>query len=105
MELRCRRGYSAAPALQLMHDEAISRRTKLRLEADSAREEQEKRAMELRCRRDRSAQEQELEAAAARHKLSVQALQKEQERTLQDEEHSQQLRYAQERANIELLAE
>merc|ERR1719359_2327680 len=74
------RGYSAAPALQLMHDEAISRRTKLRLEADSAREEQEKRSMELRCRRDRSAQEQELEAAAAKHKLEVLSLQKGQER-------------------------
>ena len=37
-----------------MHDEAISRRTKLRLEADAAREEQEKRTMELRCRRERS---------------------------------------------------
>jgi len=80
------RGYSANQMLQDMHDQAISRRTKLRLEADAAREEQEKRGMELRCRRDRSAQEQELEAQAARHKLSVVAMQREQERQLQDEE-------------------
>lgn len=77
---------SANQMLQDMHDQAISRRTKLRLEADAAREEQEKRSMELRCRRDRSAQEQELEEQAARHKLSVVAMQREQERQLQDEE-------------------
>jgi len=99
------RGYSAAPALQQMHDEAISRRTKLRLEADAAREEQEKRAMELRCRQERSVQEQDLEAAAARHKLSVASLQKEQDRRLHDEEHAAQLRYMQERASAELASE
>merc|ERR1719393_1003590 len=70
------RGYSAAPALQQMHDDAISRRTKLRLEADAAREEQEKRTMELRCRRDRSVQEQELETASAKHKCEVITMQK-----------------------------
>merc|ERR1719355_166352 len=78
------RGYGAADALQKMHDEAIARRTKLRLEADAAREEQEKRSMELRCRRDRSVQEQ---------KLEVLSLQKEQERRIADEEHTQKLRY------------
>merc|ERR1719378_18346 len=79
------RGYGASAQLQEMHDQAISRRTKLRLEADAAREEQEKRAMELRCQRDRSTQEQELEAAAAKHKCEVLALQKQQERKVQDE--------------------
>merc|ERR1719274_87183 len=74
------RGYGAATALQEMHDQAIARRTKLRLEADAAREEQEKRAMELRCRQERSVQEQELEGAAAKHKLEVLAMQQEQER-------------------------
>merc|ERR550514_436340 len=64
------RGYGASSQLQEMHDAAISRRTKLRLEADAAREEQEKRAMELRCRRDRSTQEQELEAASTKHKCA-----------------------------------
>merc|ERR1711988_435307 len=48
------RCYSASQALQEMHDQAISRRTKLRLEGDAAREEQEKRAMELRCRQERA---------------------------------------------------
>ena len=95
------RGYSASAQLQEMHDQAISRRTKLRLEADAAREEQEKRAMELRCRRDRSVQEQELEAASAKHNCEVVALQKAQGRALQDEEHAQRLRYAQEKAVLE----
>jgi hypothetical protein len=99
------RGYGAAAALQEMHDTAIARRTKLRLEADAAREEQEKRAMELRCRRDRSAQEQELEEVAARHKLQVLALQKEHERKRADEEHAQTLRYAQETAQMQLADE
>merc|ERR1719171_3511500 len=48
------RGYAASSQLQEMHDQAISRRTKLRLEADAAREEQEKQAMQLRCRQERS---------------------------------------------------
>merc|ERR1719267_78328 len=56
------RGYGASAQLQEMHDQAISRRTKLRLEADAAREEQEKRALELRCRQERAGQEQELES-------------------------------------------
>merc|ERR1719453_2224998 len=82
------RGYGAASALQEMHDQAIARRTKLRLEADAAEQEQEKRSMELRCRRERSVQEQELEEAAARHKLQVLDLQKEHERKRADEEHT-----------------
>merc|ERR1719453_1217550 len=99
------RGYGASAQLQEMHDQAISRRTKLRLEADAAREEQEKRGMELRCRKERAGQEQELEAAAARHKLEVQALTKSQERALQDEAHAQALRYEQEKMGVELHAE
>jgi len=99
------RGYSASAGLQEMHDQAISRRTKLRLEADAAREEQEKRAMELRCRRDRSVQEQELETASAKHKCEVLAMQKMQERARMDEELAQELRYAKERHQIELANE
>merc|ERR1719486_645973 len=99
------RGYGASAQLQEMHDQAISRRTKLRLESDAAREEQEKRAMELRCRRERSVQEQELEQAAARHKLQVAALQKEQEAKQKDDEHAASLRYAQERAQLDLADE
>jgi len=99
------RGYSASQALQEMHDQAISRRTRLRLEADAAREEQEKRSMELRCRQERSIQEQELEERAARHKLTVAALEREELIKTEDEAHSRALRYAQEKATIEFEAE
>jgi len=99
------RGYGAAAALQEMHDQAISRRTKLRLEADAAEQEQEKQTMQLRCRRDRSAQEQELEAAASRHKLELRALEAAQQRKDDDEKHAQQLRYAQEKAQMAIADE
>ncbi|KAG8463694.1 hypothetical protein KFE25_003967 [Diacronema lutheri] len=98
------RGYSASAQLQEMHDEAITRRTRIRLEADQAREEQEKRAMELRCRQERSAQEIELAEAETRHRLAVLAMQKEQERALADAEHVQRLRYEQERGQLALSA-
>lgn len=99
------RGYGASAQLQEMHDQAIARRTKLRLEADAARDEQETRAMELRCRRERAGQERELESSAARHKLEVVALQKAQERELQDEQHAQALRYDKEKMGVELHAQ
>merc|ERR1719197_1634278 len=99
------RGYGASQQLQDMHDQAISRRTKLRLEADAAREEQEKRAMELRCRQERSAQEQQLEASSMRHKLEVARLQATQERELADEEHARELRCEAEREKAELASE
>jgi len=99
------RGYSASSQLQEMHDQAISRRTKLRLEADAAREEQDKQAMQLRCRQERSAQEQELQEAETRHKLNLQRMAREQERFLEEENHKRQLRFAQEQAEMELAAE
>jgi len=95
------RGYNAGAQLQDMHDQAISRRTKLRLEGDAAREEQQRKATELRCRQERSEQEQALEAGTARHKLEVLSLQKEQERRLADESHAQEMRYAQEQHEME----
>jgi len=99
------RGYSASSQLQEMHDQAISRRTKLRLEADAAREEQEKQTMQLRCRQERSVQEQQLQEAEARHKLNLQRIQREQEHALDDENHKRRLRFAQEDAEAELAAE
>ena len=99
------RGYGASQALQDMHDQAIARRTKFRLEADQAREEQEKRAMELRCREERSNQEQELEQKTARHKLAVSTLQRQEQAKAEEEAHARQLRHSQETAHVELQAE
>jgi len=99
------RGYSASAQLQEMHDQAISRRTKLRLEADAAREEQEKQTMQLRCRQERSVQEQQLQEAEQRHKLNLQRLQREQERSLEEENHKRQLQNHKDQAEMELAAE
>jgi len=96
------RGYGASAQLQEMHDQAISRRTKLRLESDAAREEQEKRAMELRCRRDRSVQEQELEAAATKHKLEVQAMSTAQNRKVEEEDRTLELKHEKEVEQMKL---
>jgi len=92
------RGYSTSAQLQQMHEEAIVRRTKLRLESDAAKEEQETRTMELQCREQRSAKERELEEKATRHKLAMSALSKEQERKQSDEAHSLQLRHEADKA-------
>jgi len=99
------RGYSASMALQEMHDEAISRRTRMRLESDGAREQEEQRAMALNARQQRSVQEQELKAAEERHALELQTMQREQERRMKDEEHAATLRYERERAQAELATE
>jgi len=99
------RGYATSAQLQEMHEMAIAKRTKLRLEGDAAREEQEKRAMELRCREERSNQEQALEEKAARHKLAMLALSKQQERDDEADMHAIQLRQMKERAEAELEQE
>ena len=41
-----------------MHDDAIAKRTKLRLQSDTAEVEQAEQAMQLRCKQERSQQEQ-----------------------------------------------
>jgi len=96
------RGYSASAQLQDMHDEAVTRRTRMRLEADQAREEQDKRAMELRCRQERSKQELELKEAEERHKLALAALKSQQEREASEAEHATQLKCESQRKQAEL---
>lgn len=96
------RGYSTSPQLQKMHDEAIARRTKLRLDSDAAREEQSKLAMELRCRQERAQRQQELEQRDAKHKLEMDALVKEQRRAQAAADQAEDLRLAADRASVEL---
>lgn len=85
-----------------MHETAISRRTKLRLEADAAREEQEKLAMELRCREERAEQERALEEANVRHQLALMSLKKQQERAEAAERHAVDMRHEAERLRADL---
>lgn len=92
------RGYSTSPQLQAMHDEAIAKRTKLRLQSDTAEVEQAEQAMQLRCRQERSAQEQSLAEETARHKMELLKLEAGQKRAERDADHAQALRHEQEGA-------
>merc|ERR1711896_55514 len=74
------RGLAATAQLQEMHNDAIVKRTKLRLQTDTAKEEQEKMDLELRCRQERSERERQIEEASTRHAMELLALRKEQER-------------------------
>jgi len=98
------RGYSTSGQLQAMHDEAIAKRTRLRLQQDTAAVEQEEQAMQLRCRQERSHQEQEVAEASARHELAMLSLKAEQKRTDKDADHAQSLRHMVEGAETEAKA-
>jgi len=99
------RGYSTSHQLQDMHDAAIMKRTKLRLEADAALGEQEKRAMELRGKQERAEQERLLEEQANQHRLALEGAQQQRQRAGRDEEHSQKLRHMQEEQEMVLTHE
>merc|ERR1712146_356865 len=96
------RGLAATAQLQEMHNDAIIKRTKLRLQTDTAKEEQEKMDLELRCRQERSERERQIEEAKTRHSMELLALRKEQERKEQDADHVQKLRHAKELAQLEV---
>merc|ERR1719355_28041 len=68
------RGYSASETLQSMHDQAIAKRTKLKLEADTRSMEQAQQSLELQCKQERSRAEQALEAAARVHQAEMRDL-------------------------------
>jgi len=96
------RGYSTSQQLQEMHDAAIMKRTKLRLESEAALGEQEKLATELRGKQERAEQEQLLEQAANKHEMEMLGLQEQRQRAAKNEEHAQQLRHMQEEKGIQL---
>jgi len=99
------RGYSTSEQLQAMHDDAIAKRTKLRLQSDTAEVEQAEQAMQLRCRQERSHQEQELSLRQVDHEMSLLSLKGEQQRKLKDAEHEQRLRHVVEEAEAGVKAE
>jgi len=99
------RGYSTSTQLQAMHDDAIAKRTKLRLQSDTAEVEQAEQAMQLRCRQERSHQEQELSLRQVDHEMSLLSLKAEQERKVKDAEHEQRLRHVVEEAEAAVKAQ
>jgi len=96
------RGYSTSAFLQEMHDEAIAKRTKLRLQSATARVEQAEQSMLLKAKEERAEGERALEAAAAQHKLEVEAAELEQRRKDRDADHTQQMRHEREAAEARL---
>lgn len=99
------RGHSTSQQLQSMHDDAIAKRTKLRLQSDTAEVEQAEQAMQLRCRQERSHQEQELSLRQVDHEMSLLNRKTEQQRKAKDAEHEQHLRHMVEVAEAEVKAE
>jgi hypothetical protein len=67
------RGYAANPKLQLMHDNAIEARTKLRLEAETERQAQELADLRLEREAQRCKQRQEMEEAETAHQTRLKA--------------------------------
>lgn len=96
------RGFSTSKKLQQMHEEAVAKRTELRLSSETARVEQAEAAMLLRAREERSQGEQELAAASAKHEMQLARLKAEQEREERDADHAQALRHEREKADTAL---
>lgn len=84
------RGYHASDTLQAMHDQAIEKRTHLRLEAET--EEQAQTLADLRLAREteRSARRQILEEDATRHRIHLETLAHEEALRRQEAEQAQQ---------------
>jgi len=96
------RGYSTSSQLQSMHDEAIAKRTKLRLTSDTVEVEQAQQAIELRCKMERSEQEKQIEEASKRHVMRLQEMEMQAEASRRDAEHAQALRHKQEESEAAL---
>jgi len=98
------RGYSTSGQLQAMHDEAIAKRTKLKLQSDTRQMEQSQQAMELQCKQERSQQEMAVSEAEVRHEIGLLALKQDQKLKEQDAIHALDLRHAEEREKMEQAA-
>jgi len=97
------RGYSTSAKLQELHDDAIAKRTKLRLQSATAQVEQEEHAMVLKAKEERADGERALESAAVKHRLAVESEEEEQRRRERDADHAQELRHQQEAAEAKLM--
>merc|ERR1719389_1518050 len=81
------RGYSTSGQLQAMHDEAIAKRTKLKLQSDTRQMEQAQQSMELQCKQERSQQEMAVSEAEVRHEMSLLQVKAEQDLKKKDAMH------------------
>ena len=99
------RGFTASATLQDMHDQAIAKRTRLKLDADTHAMERVQTTKELQCKQERSRAEMDLEDSERRHKNSMLDLEAEQARRARDADHTQVLRHEAEREQASLDAQ
>lgn len=85
------RGYVASAKLQLMHDEAIERRTALKLEAETQRQAQELADLKLAREAQRDAQRQAMVRTQTEHEESLTQLRHEGELVRSESQHRQHL--------------
>jgi len=98
------RGYSTSGQLQAMHDEAIAKRTKLKLQSDTRQMEQAQQSMELQCKQERAQQEMAVSEAEVRHEMGMLALKAEQDLKKRDATHAQEMRHAEEQEKMQQSA-
>jgi hypothetical protein len=85
------RGYVASDTLQTMHDEAIEKRTGLKLEAETERQAQELADLKLEREAERDNQRRKLQHAQTEHEQRLLQLQHDGARERQELDHRQQL--------------
>ena len=96
------RGYVASDALQLMHDDAIERRTALKLEAETERQAQELADLKLAREAERDAQRQAMARAQAEHDQSLSELKHDGELARRESDHRQRLQHQRENGLAEV---
>ncbi|MEQ9380065.1 MAG: hypothetical protein RJP95_04330 [Pirellulales bacterium] len=96
------RGYEASDKLQSMHDEAIERRTALKLEAETERQGQELADLKLAREAQRDAQRQTMVRAQAEHEESLAKMKHEGELARQESDHRQQIAHVREDHLVEV---
>lgn len=87
------RGYVASEKLQLMHDDAIERRTALKLEAETERQAQELADLKLEREADRDAQRQAMARKQTEHEESLVRLKHDGELERRELQHRQHLEH------------
>uniref|UniRef100_A0A7S2QU90 Band 7 domain-containing protein n=1 Tax=Chlamydomonas chlamydogama TaxID=225041 RepID=A0A7S2QU90_9CHLO len=97
------RGYTATGMMQQMHDNAVSTRTRLKLQAEEQETAQSLRDMELHRSTARGAAERDEEKLRQAHRLQLQAAENRERLKVAEEEHA--LRLRQQREERELALE
>lgn len=87
------RGYTASAKLQVMHDDAIERRTALKLESETERQAQELADLKLAREAEREIQRREMQRLQAEHEQQLKQMAHDRERQRKELDDQQQLAY------------